>query len=124
VGGVVAGDADGMEDAEMSDERERLFAMGADAVLGGRLPAQGEPSEAEVEAMLDAALNIRAEGMRLNNGTFGPPWEIIDTSTAEPEVNWPGEWLDETNDPGEVRALLRKHMVAAALRAAREARHD
>ena len=26
---------------------------------------------------------------------YGPPWFVIDASTSEPEVNWPGDLISE-----------------------------
>lgn len=55
-----------------------------------------------------AALDVRAQP---GNGSAGPPWDIVDTSTAEPEINWPGEFLEEVTNAGQVGKRLMHHRL-------------
>lgn len=63
----------------------------------------------------EAALSIEALGTSDNPLGYGPPykapWFIIDTSTAEPEVNWPGELIEEVAEVDRVGKALRRAQV-------------
>ena len=69
-----------------------------------------------IAAMLDAAETIKAEGTSDNPSGYGPPykspWFIIDTRHAEPEVNYPGELIEEIKDAKDIRAALRRAKIA------------
>lgn len=75
--------------------------------------------------MLDAALSIKVEGTSQHQSGFGPPykapWFIIDASSAEPEVNWPGALIEEIHFSDRIRPALkeaRAKAMQAVLRAA------
>lgn len=77
----------------------------------------GKMTEA-VEKMLRSVFAITAEGTSQSESgygaPYGPPFFIVDTSTAEPEVNWPGELIEQVDDIGEVGKRLHAARVAVA----------
>ena len=78
-------------------------------------------SPAQAERALNAVFSITAIGTSENPLGYGPPyrapWFIIDKSTAEPDVNWPGELIEEVNEPGQVHKALRRARIAALIAA-------
>lgn len=80
-----------------------------------------EISDEQVERALRKVFVIQAEGTSQSESgygaPYGPPFFIIDTSTAEPEVNWPGELIEQVDAVSEVGKRLHAARVAA-LRAA------
>lgn len=88
-----------------------------------------DTAEARAREIVTAIFAIRAEGTSESGygPPYGPPWHIIDTSKAEPEVNWPGELLATIEDVSHVSEALLTHrsaVVAAALRAALKEKND
>jgi hypothetical protein len=68
-----------------------------------------------VERAFQAAMNITAQGTSKSDlgygPPFGPPWFIIDTSTAEPEVNHHGECLEVLEDVVGLGKVLMHHRI-------------
>src|SRR5690606_12811030 len=70
-----------------------------------------------VERALDAALSIQAIGTSACPSGYGPPfiapWYIVDTSTADYEVNYPGDLIEQVDAVGDVGKRLKVARVAA-----------
>jgi hypothetical protein len=79
----------------------------------------GEVTEEMAAAALRKVDAIVAEGTSKSPTGFGPPfggpWFIIDTTTAEPDVNWPGELIEQLddNDEGQVGEALTRARASA-----------
>ena len=61
-----------------------------------------EALEAATRAIKEAFSRYYVEGTSdndLHSPPYHAPWYLIDTSTTEPEVNWPGELIQEYNNP-------------------------
>lgn len=73
----------------------------------------------QAEKVLDAMMSIAVESTSDNPSGYGPPfkapWFIIDTRTAEPEVNWRGELIEQVDEPGKVHEALRRARIAAII---------
>ncbi len=37
--------------------------------------------------------------------TYGPPWCVVDTAYAEPDVNWPGRLVGSADDPSKASEM-------------------
>lgn len=73
---------------------------------------------AATTAALNAAWAIEMRGTptgKSDGPPYGPPWTIIDTSRAEPEVNWPGDL--PTQRMSDIRDRLARHRARAFLTA-------
>ncbi len=61
-----------------------------------------EMIEAATRAIKEAFSRYYVEGTSdndLHSPPYRAPWYLIDTSTAEPDVNWPGELIQEYDNP-------------------------
>lgn len=67
---------------------------------------------AAVAQMLEAA-----DGIVARRQPYAKQWEIIDTSTADPEVNWPGGLVEEVEHEDLIEFALQRARIAAALTA-------
>lgn len=108
-------DFDYSHESMMGRRRERGKELGAQCKLwraqylirrGTHVAVAIEPTEADIERMAkaheDAFARYRVEGTtddEFGGPPYRAPWFLIDTSTAEPEVNWPGELVAEYDTP-------------------------
>ena len=77
----------------LADALQEAFERGEHSILD-RLR---NPDDAMIEALKAAFVRYEVQGTRGDEGLyeiFGP-WYLVDTATAEPEVNWPGELVAE-----------------------------
>ena len=82
-----------------------------------------ELDEMRSRAQIEAAKRYRVEGTtdsEWGEPLFRAPGFLIDTSTAEPEVNWPGELVAEYDNPQDAHDH-RQRLIARAIREADEA---
>jgi hypothetical protein len=109
------------EDSRFKDRSTALH-------VAGLTLARIEPDEATVERVATAAMEAfrryQVEGTSESEDGYGPPyrapWFLIDTSTAEPEVNWPGQMVAEFQDGSDAYKEWWRLVARAALRAAGE----
>ncbi len=84
----------------------------------GLAPAE-DAVEAAAERIREAWHRYEVEGTSGNEKGYGPPyyppWFLIDKSTAEPDVNWPGELLGEYRDFKEAHKERLRIVARAAL---------
>jgi hypothetical protein len=79
--------------------------------------------ESTAQAIKEAFQRYAVHGTSDNPSGYGPPyrapWFLIDVSTAEPEVNWPGELIGEFTD---AQAACDEHwrMIARSILARHE----
>ncbi len=54
---------------------------------------------------IDGTPTRKAEAGHGGYTVYGPPWFVIDTSQADPDVNWPGRLVGEAQSPDEASAI-------------------
>lgn len=73
-----------------------------------------------VQAFREASGRYRVEGTtdsEFGEPPYRAPWFLIDQSTAEPEVNWPGELIEKYNEPQAAYDHRDRLIAQAALKA-------
>jgi hypothetical protein len=87
---------------------------------------QPDVEAAVARAVEDAEMRYVIQGTSETEGgygpPFGPPWQLVDAATSEPEVNWPGRLIAEADDLKTLKAERHRPIVRAALAAADQAR--
>ncbi|TIX28892.1 hypothetical protein [Mesorhizobium sp.] len=111
---------DTIEHYKSKAEQYHARALAAESSLA-RVKGGVAVEEDAAKRALGRVFAIQAEGTSQNEtgygAPFGPPFFIIDTSRAEPEVNWPGELIEQVDEVGEVGKRLNAARVAALLAA-------
>ena len=81
------------------------------------------PREGLARVLHEAEQKYIVQGTSKNDHYSSPhiaPWFVIDGTTAEPEVNWPGELINQFNEWEDARRCRRLCIIDALLLALRE----
>ena len=81
-----------------------------------QLATEERVKEAIKEALSRYCVLGTSDGF-LGDPPFRAPWFLIDGSTAEPEVNWPGELIEEYGKPQDAEDHKFRLVAQAAIEA-------